>query len=125
MSKGKTLDKILNRIYEELYKHATPQASFKKLLKEANWVDSSGNTAPSDEVHTDSWYKENGYKKDIHYKEYVIDKSTSDRIVNDIIDEYPKLTPFDIKTLIFNLSKGCGPLTDEEKAKIEDELQTN
>jgi hypothetical protein len=55
----------------------------------------------------------------------VIDKSTSDRIVNDIIDEYPKLTPFDIKTLIFNLSKGCGPLTNEEKAKIEDEPQTN
>jgi len=35
MSSAKLLDKILNEIYEELYKRATPHASFKQLLKDA------------------------------------------------------------------------------------------
>lgn len=63
MSSGKVLDKILNEMYEELYKRATPHASFKQLLKNANWIDSSGNTVTSNNEHDEKWFKDNGYKK--------------------------------------------------------------
>ena len=117
MSRGKMLDRILNEIYEELYKRATPHASFKQLLKDAPWIDSSGNTAPNQEEHTDEWYKENGYKKDIHYENYVIKKDSMNSAINKVLDKHKKLTEFDVKVLMFNLSKGCGPLTEEEANK--------
>lgn len=121
MSRGKVLDKILNEIYEELYKRATPQASFKQLLKDASWIDSSGNTAPNQEEHTNDWYKENGYKKDIHYKDYTIKKDSMDSAIRKVLDKHKKLTEFDVKVLMYNLSKGCGPLTEEEAKKNKEE----
>lgn len=121
MSRGKMLDRILNEIYEELYKRATPHASFKQLLKDAPWIDSSGNTAPNQEEHTDEWYKENGYKKDIHYENYVIKKDSMNSAISKVLDKHKKLTEFDVKVLMFNLSKGCGPLTEEEANKNKEE----
>ena len=121
MSSAKLLDKILNEIYEELYKRATPHASFKQLLKDAPWIDSSGNTAPNQEEHTDEWYKENGYKKDIHYENYVIKKDSMNSAISKVLDKHKKLTEFDVKVLMFNLSKGCGPLTEEEAKKNKEE----
>ena len=121
MSRGKMLDKVLNEIYEELYKRATPHASFKQLLKDAPWIDSSGNTAPNQEEHTDEWFKENGYKKDIHYENYVIKKNSMNSAISKVLDKHKKLTEFDVKVLMFNLSKGCGPLTEEEAEKNKEE----
>lgn len=121
MSRGKMLDRILNEIYEELYKRATPHASFKQLLKDAPWIDSSGNIAPNQEEHTDEWYKENGYKKDIHYKNYVIKNDSMNSAISKVLDKHKKLTEFDVKVLMFNLSKGCGPLTEEEAKKNKEE----
>ena len=121
MSRGKMLDRVLNEIYEELYKRATPHASFKQLLKDAPWIDASGNTAPNQEEHTNEWYKENGYKKDIHYENYVIKKDSMNSAISKVLDKHKKLTEFDVKVLMFNLSKGCGPLTEEEAEKNKEE----
>ena len=114
MSSGKVLDKILNEIYEELYKRATPHASFKQLLKEAPWIDEDGNEFSNQEEHTEEWFRNNGYKKDIHYKNYTIKKSSMDSAINNVLDKHKKLTEFDVKILMHNLSNGCGPLTEEE-----------
>ena len=117
MSSGKVLDKILNEIYEELYKRATPHASFKKLVKEAPWIDKDGNAPPEDK--DDDWCKENGFKKDIHYKDYVISKKSAESAIDSIIGKHKKLTDYDVKVLMHNLAKGCAPLTDEEKNKLD------
>lgn len=119
MSKtGKQLDKILNSIYEELYQNATPKASFKELLKNAEWIDKDGNPPKDDDKkHLDKWYKDHGYKKDIHYKNFVIPKEKADKIIKNKISSIKDLTPFDVRTLMVNIERGCGPLTDEEKEK--------
>lgn len=114
MSNNKVLDKILNEIYEELYQRAKPKSSFKKLLKEAKWIDLSGNTVSDDEKHTDKWYREHGYRKDINYKNYVITEESMNNGINKVLDKYKKLTEKDVKVLMFNLSHGCGPLTEKE-----------
>ena len=114
MSSGKVLDKILNEMYEELYKRATPHASFKQLLKNANWIDSSGNTVTSNNEHDEKWFKDNGYKKDIHYKNYVIKQKSMDSAIRKVLNKYKNLSEFDIKVLMHNLSNGCGPLTEDE-----------
>ena len=114
MSSNKILDKILNEIYEELYQRAKPKASFKKLLKEAKWIDINGNLANDEEKHTDKWYREHGYRKDINYKNYVITEESMNNGINKVLDKYKKLTEKDVKVIMFNLSHGCGPLTEEE-----------
>ena len=114
MSSGKVLDKILNEMYEELQKRATPHASFKQLLKNANWIDSSGNTVTSNNEHDEKWFKDNGYKKDIHYKNYVIKQKSMDSAIRKVLNKYKNLSEFDIKVLMHNLSNGCGPLTEDE-----------
>lgn len=117
MSNVKKLDKILNELYEELYKRATPHASFKQLLKDAPWIDNDGNTAPNDEKHTNEWFRDNGYKKDIHYRDYVIKQSSMDSAISKVLGKYKKLTELDVRILMRNLSQGCGPLTEEEAKK--------
>lgn len=37
-----------------------------------------------------------------------------DSAINNVLDKHKKLTEFDVKILMHNLSNGCGPLTEEE-----------
>ena len=40
-----------------------------------------------------------------------------DSSIRKVLDKHKKLTEFDVKVLMYNLSKGCGPLTEEEAEK--------
>lgn len=84
----KKLDKILNELYTELYKHATPSIDFEELKK----------TSPKD--------KEGRIL--IPYDDYEIEREMADSIFNTIVKKY-KLKAMDKKALSFSFFLGCSP----------------
>ena len=122
MSRAKVLDRVLRKIYKELFKHATPSVDFNRLLDEAQWielVESTGKVIVHEEGSEMSQEEciRNGWKKDIKFQDYKITRKAHDNIVDRVLAKYTKLSDFDRQTILFNLVNGCEPTiveTDEE-----------
>ena len=84
----KKLEKILEKIYIELYANATPMADFKQLVSDAPIIDG---------------------KKHIDYMAYEIDEDLANSIIENNIK---KLSEWDKKSIRFNAYLGCAPKTN-------------
>lgn len=108
LSKGR-ISEIVIETYRILYKEATPSADFDKLRDECcQYIDENGNTIKLDEPLSTDEVIRRGWRKDIQFHKYYLDRNRYKEIVDEQIRKY-KIKGRDVSVFSMSVYLGCGP----------------
>lgn len=114
-NKKLTNEEIVMDGYKALYAAATPSADFEELINNClKYVDKNGMVHYTEKPLSKEEVIDRGWKKDIDYMNYFLDKETYEKIINDKIKEH-KLKGFKKEGFITEMYLGCGPCIKEER----------
>jgi hypothetical protein len=109
MAKKITDDELIMDGYRALYAAATPPADFLTLINECRkYIDYDGKIHYTEEPLTPEECSARGWKKDIGYMDYELEKELYDAIVEGKIKEH-KLKGYRAQAFKNTMYLGCGP----------------
>lgn len=121
MLSHKKLQEIIHETYCMLYKAATPSVDFDELVNRCSrYLDENGQVQEMDKPISTEEAIRRGWKKDIQFEKYYLDKDSYKEIVDNQIKKYKIKKGLEQNTFAMHAYLGCGPTSKKSLNKTSD-----